>query len=174
MFNLYIRTLTLCILVPLLAAQQQARLHGVVRDQTGATVRNAGVEIRSAGGSLLSVRRTDSEGRFDWPEARPGPMQLRVSGLGFAASETVLYLREQAEPVEIILKPESVYTRVTVNATRGIAEEAIGSPHVALIIDRDDILKRPGATLGNVARAGARHPGPAEHLRPGLARSCAA
>lgn len=77
-------------------------------------------------------------------------MQLRVDRPGFAVRETIVYWQPESSLLAITLEPESTYTRVTVNATRGTAEKAADSPHVAIIKDLADIVKRPLATIGNV------------------------
>ena len=139
------------LLISALLATPGAAAHtGTVRDAAGAAVANASVEILSAGGTLLHVLRTDTEGRFHWEESRRGFFQVRVMGDGFALSEIVVSLQKENEQVAVTLQPQSVYTRITVSATRGGAEEAISSPHVAIVKDRADIMKRPGPTIGNV------------------------
>jgi len=131
------------------AAAAEAPLRGVVRDVTGAVVAGAEVEIRGPTGAILSVQRTSSQGEFEWREAPHTLLQLRVMHAGFAAREMVLPYAARNDAVEIRLEPASVYSRVTVNATRGGAEEAAQSAHLAVVVERQEILSRPIATLGN-------------------------
>jgi len=133
-----------------------AAVRGVVQDASGAKVAHAEVQIRNAAGAILLVVWTNEEGRFDWPGGGAGYYQLRISAQGLSPSLRVVLMGPRSEPCVITLEPESVYTRVTVSATRGGAEEAMSSPHVAFIQDLADILKRPVATLGNVLE---REPG---------------
>ncbi|MBL0160847.1 MAG: carboxypeptidase regulatory-like domain-containing protein [Bryobacterales bacterium] len=65
---------------------------GAVQDAAGAAVSNASVEILSAGGATLHQLRTDDQGRFQFTGLRPGPVQIRVNGEGFAASESVVQI----------------------------------------------------------------------------------
>lgn len=127
-----------------LAAQQNPG--GVVRDSARIAVPNAMVEIRSLSGSLLSTQLTGPDGAFQWPSGLPAAVRVKVSHAGFAMGE---HLLSSGEEVVIELEPESVYTRITVNATRGGAEEAVNSPHVAFVVEQNDVRKRPIATLGN-------------------------
>lgn len=129
-----------------------ASVSGVVRDSSGAVVPNAEVEVRSAGGAVLAVRQTDGSGRFEWAGAYlvPGYFQFRSSADGLATTELMVYVAGEADPVVITLRPRSIFTRVVVNATRGSAEESVSSPHLAVVKDFDDILKRPLPTIGNV------------------------
>jgi outer membrane receptor protein involved in Fe transport len=119
---------------------------GFVRDSARVAVPNALIEIRSLTGALLSSQRTGPDGAFQWPPDLPPTVSLKVTHEGFAMGE---HLLTSGEEVVLELEPESVYTRLTVTATRGGAEEAINSPNLAFAIDQADIAKRPVATLGN-------------------------
>ena len=123
---------------------------GIVRDVSGEPIARGIVEIRSSSGVLLFETRTNAEGRFEWREERSGPFQIRVTGEGFDSRELVVSADHDSQSVEIILGPASVYTRITVNATRGSVEESGESPHVAAILEQADLSKRPMPTLGNV------------------------
>lgn len=133
-----------------LCQAQQTFLQGVVRDSSGALLENARIEIRDSGETLRTVLTTDSQGRFESSEVRPGYLRLQIESPGFATRETVVYWTPESMPLAISLEPEAAYTQVTVNATRGVAEEVASSPHIAIIKDFQDILKRPLATIGNV------------------------
>jgi outer membrane receptor protein involved in Fe transport len=119
---------------------------GHVRDSARVAVPNATVEIRSLAGVLLSTQLTGPDGSFQWPPSPPTQVRVNVTHSGFAMGE---HLLTAGEEVVIELEPESIYTRLTVNATRGGAEEAASSPHLAFVVDQSDIAKRPIATLGN-------------------------
>ncbi|MEX2262007.1 MAG: TonB-dependent receptor [Bryobacteraceae bacterium] len=122
---------------------------GSVRDTFGAAVAGAEVQIRNAGGTVLFTTNTDAAGRFIWPDGRRGYFQVRVAEEGFATREMAVLVQGDSQ-AEITLEPESVYTRLTVNATRGAVEEAEASPQLVIGKDRADIRKRPVATIGNV------------------------
>lgn len=49
--------------------------------------------------------------------------------------------------------PAQVYTRITVTATRGGAEDAATTPQLATVKDASDLLTRPLLTLGNALEA---------------------
>ena len=133
----------------ILATPALAEFSGTVRDATGAPVANAEVEVLHAAGTPISLLRTDAQGRFSWTESTRGFVQFRVNGEGFAAKEIFVFVDAQDQQVSITLEPRSVYTRITVSATRGAADEAVSSQHIAIVKDLTDILKRPVATLGN-------------------------
>ena len=129
---------------------QESSLHGRVRGINGEPILSAVIDVRSISGIALERILTDANGGFHSKSVASGYVQLRIASEGLATREIVHYAGERSEPIDIILEPESVYTRITVNATRGAAEEASDSSHVAIIKDFVDILKRPVATIGNV------------------------
>ncbi len=129
---------------------QESSLHGRVRGINGEPILSAVIDVRSISGIALERILTDANGGFHSKGVASGYVQLRIASEGLATREIVHYAGERSEPIDIMLEPESVYTRITVNATRGAAEEASDSSHVAIIKDFVDILKRPVATIGNV------------------------
>ena len=82
-------------------------------------MKDATVEVRSRTGIVLYTKRTDADGRFESRGVLYGYLLLRVTSEGFAERETFLYLNQDTGPIRITLEPASVFTRVTVNATRG-------------------------------------------------------
>lgn len=130
------------------AGEPQVPLRGIVRDATGAAVPHAEVEIRHAGGTALATRQAGTDGKFEWLEAPPGLLRLRVASDGFAVRERLIDPSQRRDEVVVVLEPALVYERVTVNATRGAAEEAELSPHLAVALERREMEKMPLATLG--------------------------
>lgn len=129
-----------------------AALTGIVTDVSSASVGGAEVEVRTLSGTIIWMGRTGSDGRFRWDAARPGSYQIRVNGAGMESRETVALVSASEPDTEIRmeLQPRSVYTRVTVSATRGAAEEAASASQVAYTKDFDDLRKRPVSTLGEI------------------------
>ena len=122
-----------------------ATVSGTVIDSNGQFMQNAVVEIRSASGLTLVTTKTDQQGKFSWPGDGATSYQLRVSTDGFESREQMVGHKE----TEIQLQPSSLYTRLTVTATRGSAEEASESTNIVTILERSDLSKRPLTTLGN-------------------------
>jgi hypothetical protein len=135
--------------LPLLRGAACAGVRGVVRDATGAALVNAEVEIRSSSGAVLRVLRTDEEGRFHWRGGRGGLYRIVVRAPHFAAGERVIFADSESPPCVVTLEPQPVYTGITVSATRGGAEEALASPHLASLVELAGAFKRPVATMGN-------------------------
>ncbi len=146
---LSVRSFLASLLVCLFCAAQDAReLRGTVRDASGAAVAEATVEVRTLAGELLGRFSTDSAGTFEYRGPRSASVLLTAAHDGFVSESTVA--ESVAQSAEIVLaRPESLYTRLTVTATRSTAEEASASPHVSVLRTRDEIFSRPAPTLGN-------------------------
>jgi len=123
----------------------EAAISGRVIDASGQPLEGARVEFRSSNGMLLHLAKSGSGGRFEWSPPNDAKYQVRVTTDGFNTGERVVSSGE----FEIRLEPSSVYTRLTINAFRGGAEEAMESAHVTTILDQSDLQKRSLRTLGN-------------------------
>ncbi|MBZ2183473.1 MAG: TonB-dependent receptor [Bryobacter sp.] len=121
-------------------------VEGRVVDPKKRAISGAIVEIRSGTGTLLKTLKTDGEGRFVWEGDSHGTVQLRIQTEGFAGRELVVDGKYRGE---IELEPASVYTRLTVSAVRGRAEESASSAHVVAVVNREEIAARPLQTVGN-------------------------
>ena len=77
--------LALC--VPVLAQETTAGIQGVVKDQTGAVVSNAAVEI--SGPALIGTKKanTDSNGSYHFSNLSPGTYILTVTARGFKVAK---------------------------------------------------------------------------------------
>ncbi len=133
----------------------RAGLSGLVADVSGAAVPSAEVEIRNMRGTIVWSSRTDGAGRFRWAAASLGYHDVRVTGAGLDSRELVVYVSASDADTEIRvdLQPRSVYNRVTVSATRGVAEQGESSAQIAFTKDRDDIRRKPMSTLGEALAA---------------------
>ncbi len=133
----------------------RAALAGRVADISGAAIQDAEVEIRNTLGTVVWTSRTDNAGRFRWEAAGPGYHQVRVSGAGLDSRELVVFVpaSDADTEIQIPLQPRSVYSRITVSATRGTAEQADLSAQTTFSRDLDDIRRKPFATLGEALAA---------------------
>lgn len=126
-----------------------AALTGEVRDSSGLPVQGAQVEFSRASGAVVSKTQTDERGLFRWVETGQGEFVVRVRSKELAESESVVLLGGGDEHVTFVLQPQSVYTRVSVTASRGAVEEAMESAHVSIVKGRFTLQQRPVATIGN-------------------------
>ncbi|MFN0164907.1 MAG: TonB-dependent receptor domain-containing protein [Bryobacteraceae bacterium] len=129
---------------------------GRVRDSSGAPVAGGTVQIvtlrggTSIGAVLLQTQTLD-DGTFRWPSVEEPPFRIRVTAPGFAVRELAISSMPTGA-VEVMLAPESAYSSVTVSATpttRGIAEDSLESPHVAIVRAEDRLREQPLPTLGH-------------------------
>ena len=136
-------------------------LHGVVRDQTGAILRGAAVEIVSESGERIAATTTDANGEFRFESIPAGSYQLQVRSEGFqpftialqvtgrrAPPAQVIVLALAAVPQDITVRPDVQTTATAATANR----DAVGIDDAGIrdipVFDRDVI-----ATLGRFVDA---------------------
>jgi hypothetical protein len=83
------------------SAPSLARIRGAVTDQSGAVISNVKVVLQQSAVSAQREARSDKDGNFAFPEASPGPFQLKFSASGFAPQDTSAVLH----PGEDLLVP---------------------------------------------------------------------
>src|SRR5207302_4429918 len=86
--NVVLRTIpasltVLAMSLPLLAQLTTASLEGIVRDQTGAVIAGAHVQVTNTATNVVTAATTDSSGRFLAPSLPPGPYQVMCNRLVF-------------------------------------------------------------------------------------------
>jgi len=119
---------------------------GMVRDGSARPVAAAKVELESAT-HAITERRTDSTGRFAFPNVAIGHYKLSVSQRGFDAfSETVTVEAGYFPYAVVELKPASKLAEVTVTARR---LPVVASVTPSTIVSQQDIDDTPGATNVN-------------------------
>jgi len=112
-------------------------VHGVVRDQTGAILRGAIVEIVSDAGDTLATTKTDTNGEFRLDSIPIGAYQLKVQFEGFRPYRTPLRLTgRRAPPAQaIVLDVEGVPQNITVKAGDDVIAAAANANRDAVGID---------------------------------------
>jgi hypothetical protein len=85
----------LCLIVP--GWLHAANISGTVKDQSGAVIAGAHVEITGADLAQPVVLLSDGVGKFVSPDLKPGSYSVRVTKDGFEAREETVDLRETAE-----------------------------------------------------------------------------
>lgn len=128
-------------------AQAESLLTGTVTDASNAAIAGASVTLLRPGGTVIASAATDEGGAFSCSGVPAGTYHIRASADGFAARELAVTVG-RGETLRIVLEPAAVYTRVTVSASRGAADDAASSPYVALVKDRAELAGRPLATIG--------------------------
>jgi len=92
-------------------------------------------------------RRTDSTGRFDFPNVAIGNYLLTISGSGFASTSQPVTVESGYFPfANIVLVPSSKLAEVTVTAAR---LPPVASVTPITIVSQEDIASTPGASNAN-------------------------
>src|SRR2546423_1978686 len=82
------------------AAQADASLTGTIRDQNGAVVVNAGVQLLNIASGRPLKTKTDASGKYGLTGVPLGAYQLSVGSEGFADATRSLALRRAGSYVE--------------------------------------------------------------------------
>jgi len=116
---------------------------GAVQGAKGNPVAGAKVILESASHGVL-VRRTDSSGKFDFPDVAIGNYRLTVTRSGFTPSSQAVTVEAGYFPVtNIRLLHHSQLAKITVTARRQLAPVASVTP--ITLVSAQDILRTPGA-----------------------------
>jgi hypothetical protein len=101
-----------------MAQQATANVNGVVKDQAGATVANAQVELSNVNTGVVRRTATNTDGIYDFPSVVPGSYSMQVSANGFASvSQPPVTLEVgQTASFDFQLKVGATSSNVTVNA----------------------------------------------------------
>ena len=118
------RILSLCLLIASAAASLYGQggaygtILGIVKDNSGAVVVNAKVDVSNADTGVVTHTRTTSSGDFTVPSLNPGRYSVTVESTGFQKSLTtgVVLAVDQSVRVNVVLKAGAVSTTVEVNA----------------------------------------------------------
>jgi Carboxypeptidase regulatory-like domain len=125
------------------AQQEQGTIKGIVRDVSGAVIRNAAVTCTNVATGVVSTTVSDAAGYFTVPYLPPGEYSVAAASPGFAR-ETVIGLHltvNLTANIQITLKPGSVTQQVLVRAN-AIQLETENS-ELGGTIDRQQIIELP-------------------------------
>ena len=105
--------------------QATATINGVVKDQTGAAIPNARVDLTNVNTAVVRTTTTNNDGVYAFPSVVPGAYTLQASAAGFTTvkqAETTLQVNQTAT-FDFQLKVGGTQQNVTVNAAEGAALE---------------------------------------------------
>ena len=106
-------------------AQFTASIQGEVKDQSGAGVAKASVQIVNTATAATAVATSDDAGNYRFVSLAPGQYKITVQAAGFAKSEAdVTLLTEQNLNVPISLKVGSISESVMVTTQAPIVDTA--------------------------------------------------
>jgi outer membrane receptor protein involved in Fe transport len=120
-------------------------LRGVVRDQTGAVLQGARVELADEAGAVLRTVSTDARGEFSIDGLPPGAYVLKVQFEGFRASAIRLRVapRRAPPPQTIVLDLASQTQEVTVTADTDLITAAANANRDAVVLDEKELKNLP-------------------------------
>lgn len=132
-------------------ADNGARLHGRVKDQTGAAVSNATVRLASREGMKWSIT-TDAQGDYTFGRLEAGEYVLEVEALTFRQQVERLRLDSQEDRLlNVTLQVAGVDQHVVVTAT-GTAQPIDEASKAITVIDKNDIEDRHEYSLAEALR----------------------
>lgn len=123
-------------------------LRGVVRDQTGAVLRGARVELRlgdQPDGPVLRTVAADDHGEFLIDALPPGTYSLRVAFEGFRAATVAVRVTGRRPPAlqTIVLDLASQTQEVTVSAATDVVNAAANANRDAIVLDDQELRNLP-------------------------------
>lgn len=121
-----------------------AGLGGTVRDNSGAVVPDAQVELLDGVRGLRRTTPSNGEGAFLFPAVTPGPYSLKVTKTGFETSEVKNIVLEvgQRASFDIELRPGQVSTVATVSA-ESIPQLDTESNVIGTVVDSSRVQELP-------------------------------
>lgn len=136
-----------------LAAQQTSRgaVIGVVKDSSGAVVREAQVSLTNAQRVVLRQAKTNEEGRFELADIPPGSYALLVFRPDFSLHREIVQVRagDQSE-LNVELQVNPVVENVTVTSEAGLVSDVRTVAQPVNVIDEEKILERAPEVVAQV------------------------
>jgi hemoglobin/transferrin/lactoferrin receptor protein len=124
-------------------ADKGAKVSGVVQDLAGAVVVDADVSLLNAQQAIISVTKTDAQGRFTLPAVPSGSYQIVASSRGLAQRRVAVSVRQSdVGNVEITLEPQPISEQVTVTANTGLVENVETIAQQVNVINEQEIAER--------------------------------
>lgn len=136
------------------ATQSGGTLTGTIRDQNGAVLVNAEVQLLNIASGRLLKTRTDSSGKYELSGLPFGSYRVSVSSEGFAVAARSAALRRNGSYTEdFVLSPGVIESIITVTAGKDNARVAAETPQIVTVTDASQIEeRRPSSTLRAIER----------------------
>jgi hypothetical protein len=124
-------------------------LVGAVVDQTGAAIAGATVAVTSVDNGMIRSAKTDSAGRFSFPQLKPGPYFVKVSAEHFATqvNESVTARLGQKQTVDFTLALAKANQNVTVTEQSQMINEENPNTSTTLNARALEDLPNPGGDM---------------------------
>lgn len=136
--------LGLLVLSPRAVAQlSTASVNGVVRDQSGAVIPSAIINLRNVDTSVTRTTQTNSSGNYVFVDITPGRYTLKVSKTGFATQQqnVVTLAVNQTARFDFVLSVGAAVQEVTVSGAA--AQLQTSTANLGTIFDRSAVNNLP-------------------------------
>ena len=135
--------LLLLAVASLLSAQSsQSSVNGTVRDQSGAVIPGASVQLVNSDTGINSRTVTNEAGFYVFPAVNPGPYRLTVESSGMQTLEATLTVQvRQSAVVDPILRPAQTATSVDIQDVTPLL--TTDNPTLGHVLERQRIEQLP-------------------------------
>jgi Carboxypeptidase regulatory-like domain len=126
-----------------MAQQATAAINGVVKDQTGAAIPNAQIDLTNVNTAVVRTTSTNNNGVYAFPSIAPGAYTLKASATGFTTvvqAETTLQVNQTAT-FDFQLKVGTTQQSVTVNASEAALETA--TSELGTVVSTQEVTDLP-------------------------------
>lgn len=108
---------------------ESASVLGYVHDSSGAAVANSNVTLTNTATGISQTKKTDTEGKYEFPSVQIGNYQIVAEAQGFdrARTETFQVLTNARQRVDVSLNAGSVSTEVTVTSAAQLLDTETSS-----------------------------------------------
>jgi Carboxypeptidase regulatory-like domain/TonB dependent receptor-like, beta-barrel len=119
------------------APQADLAIRGVVKDQTGAVLAAARVELVNEAGTQVASTTADASGTFRFESPAPGMYSVRIAFEGFRPSSTSVRVtgRRAPPPLNVVLDLAAVPQDITVNAGDDVIAATAAANRDAVTVD---------------------------------------
>ena len=137
------------------AAQSGTTLGGTIKDQSGAVLLDAEVQLLNLASGRLLKTKSDSAGKYELTGLPPGAYRITVYSEGLAVAARNIVLRGNASYAEeFVLTAGIIESNITVTAGKDNARVAFETPQSVTVASASAIEeRRPSATLRALERA---------------------
>ena len=133
----------LALTIGTLSAQTGGQIAGEVRDQSGASIPDAGVTVTNSATNLARSTTTNSSGLYSFPALTPGVYQVKVVAAGFQAAVTSEVQLQVQQTARIDFSLTVGQATQTLEVAANAAALTIDSATVGTVIEEARIRELP-------------------------------
>jgi len=143
------------LLVCCVAAQAQfesASVLGYVKDKTGAAIANANVTLSNTATGITQEKKTDSEGKYEFPSVQIGTYEIVAEAQGFEKTRTEAFAVQTnaRQRVDVSLNTGSITQEVTVSAAAQLLDTETSSRSTVIATKQVEDLPLNGRSYADL------------------------